>query len=789
MPSFHRPPSGLPSWLAAGMAISMLALPAEAQTPTATPEPASSPALPPAAPALSASLAAGSAPQLPEIKVRQTRAPIDLQVDRPVTTINAVELQRRQSENIFDVLKDVPGLSVAGGPRASGMKFNLRGFSDNEDVLFKIDGAVKGFEKYRFGGGVFIEPELLKAIEVERGPSVTSGSGALGGTISATTRSAADFLKPGERIGAMTKLGYNWNNRERLRMVSVFGRPSAQFDLLASVSRRDSGDLRMPDGERLGVSATHSESSLLKLGWFPTEALSIELSRVAYASGPERAPYDATHGSATGVGGIVRREIDDETVNLRFTYAPDNPWIKLRGLLAKERTHLHDEHVRGESAICVTPATLPLPAAFVTARCTDQWQYDIATHELFNDSSYRWHTRWGDVNGQLTLGLQDIRNERDVVRVADNDRFNQYPGGFNSAQPPGDKHSTAFIIENSLKWQNITFVPGARVDRYQVRAQGGTQALMEAAGQDASISFRKVSRSAALTWQPNASDWRLTYRYNETFRPPLIDEYFAASGFGSRCARTEINPYDGQPYSPPGQPLYDATGGVDLAPLNGICGDLYKPQEAVNREITVAWSPRTGPFDGLSARLTAFRMNVSGLLQTLRAMDGKILQTGTETRRGTELEANYHARRWFASLAHSRTEGRVRDTGVSPASLVQYGIPGPSTVFSIGGRWMEGRLEAGWRFRSIGDRKALVGAASECNSTGVRINATEMVGTHYGVKLQELFASWQVTERALLRLSVDNLTNETYCLNDSFAGAVGAVAAGRSARMSVAVQF
>src|SRR5690606_17889118 len=149
---------------------------------------------------------------------------------------------------------------------------------------------------YRFGGGVFIEPELLKAIEVERGPSITSGSGALGGTISATTRSAADFLKPGERIGAMTKLGYNWNNKERLRMVSVFGRPNPQFDLLASVSRRDSGDLKMPDRERLGVSATHSESSLLKLGWFPTEALSIDISRVAYASGPERAPYDATHG-------------------------------------------------------------------------------------------------------------------------------------------------------------------------------------------------------------------------------------------------------------------------------------------------------------------------------------------------------------------------------------------------------------------------------------------------------------------------------------------------------------
>ncbi|MCP2848806.1 TonB-dependent receptor, partial [Salmonella enterica subsp. enterica serovar Typhimurium] len=89
-----------------------------------------------------------------------------------------------------------------------------------------IDGAVKGFEKYRFGSGVFIEPELLKAIEIERGPSLKSGSGALGGTISATTKSAADYLRPGERVGGQIKYGYNANSNERLRMVTAYGRPN-----------------------------------------------------------------------------------------------------------------------------------------------------------------------------------------------------------------------------------------------------------------------------------------------------------------------------------------------------------------------------------------------------------------------------------------------------------------------------------------------------------------------------------------------------------------------------------
>ena len=193
---------------------------------------------------------------LPEVEVtdeRELQRPVEIELppDRPVTVINAAAIERRQASTIFDILKDIPGVAVDGGPRASGMKFNLRGFSDNEDVLFKVDGAVKGFEKYRFGSGVFIEPELLKALQVERGPSVTAGSGALGGTVSATTKSASDFLKPGQTFGSEVKYGYNWNSHERLRMVTLYGRPNAHLDLIVSVARRDSDDFRLPDGERL----------------------------------------------------------------------------------------------------------------------------------------------------------------------------------------------------------------------------------------------------------------------------------------------------------------------------------------------------------------------------------------------------------------------------------------------------------------------------------------------------------------------------------------------------------
>ncbi len=46
-----------------------------------------------------------------------------------------------------------------------------------------------------------------------------------------------------------------------------------------------------------------------------------------------------------------------------------------------------------------------------------------------------------------------------------------------------------------------------------------------------------------------------------------------------------------------------------------------------------------------------------------------------------------------------------------------------------------------------------------------------------------------MTRDIQLRGSLDNITNETYCTVDGFGSAAGPVAAGRTARLSVSVQF
>lgn len=736
---------------------------------------------------------------LPEVDVRDSREDIrppalELPPDRPVTTMGPEAIERRQAGTLFDLLKDVPGVAVDGGPRASGMKFNLRGFSDNEDVLFKIDGAVKGFEKYRFGSGVFIEPELLKAVEIERGPSLKSGSGALGGTISATTKSAADYLRPGERIGAQIKYGYNANSSERLRMMTVYGRPNGYLDLVASIARRDSDDIRLPDRSRLELTAMHSESRFAKATFYASDDLTLELSQTDYTGGPERAPYDATAGSADQFG-VVERSIEDTTTTLRVSYTPVDSWIALRGTLAYETTKLDDVHRIGQSRICVSPSTA-FPAAFRIDRCDDAWRYAIWTAEVFNDTRYA----IGDLQGVLSIGYQGIRNSRDISRVTSRALTNQqvYPNGFNEAQPPGDKVSDALIIENAFTLGAFTFTPGARLDRYHVSAEGQTRSNMIAAGQSPDIRFVKLSPAAALTWRIPRSDWSATVRYHEAFRPPLVDEYFARGSFASRCAKSAGWSLPGNPVLYP-QPLYDPSGygrtydpALDLAPDNEICGALYRPQESSNHELTLAWMPQpASPRDGRwQARVTYYDIHTRHLLTSLSNIGGKVGQPGKERRKGTELEISYDGLYAFSSLSWSQIDGRITNA-VAGTDYALYGVPGDTLSISAGVRGFDGRLEAGARIRDIADRRAAAGSvATVCSRPGTLVvPGVGTIGTQYGVRLYDLFASWQMTRDTQLRFSLDNLTNETYCLQDGFAGAVGIQAPGRTAKLSVTMRF
>ena len=115
-----------------------------------------------------------------------------------ITVISKEEIERKQSKQVSDVLRDVPGLSVvnAGGP-GKATSVSIRG-TDSAHTLVMVDGVEMNDPLNPSGGFDFgnLSAQDIERIEIIRGSqSVLYGSAAIGGVIQIITKKGSGPLK------------------------------------------------------------------------------------------------------------------------------------------------------------------------------------------------------------------------------------------------------------------------------------------------------------------------------------------------------------------------------------------------------------------------------------------------------------------------------------------------------------------------------------------------------------------------------------------------------------------
>ncbi|WP_179945901.1 MULTISPECIES: TonB-dependent receptor plug domain-containing protein [Eikenella] len=131
---------------------------------------------------------------LPVIEIKGQRA---LSTLAGQSRLSRENIDQQQADNVAALLDLLPGTSSSGSPRPGGQTLNIWGFGDNEDIKISIDGAAKNFERYR-QGSVFIEPELLRQVTVDKGSfDVSRGNGGFGGAVKLESRDAQEFCAKG----------------------------------------------------------------------------------------------------------------------------------------------------------------------------------------------------------------------------------------------------------------------------------------------------------------------------------------------------------------------------------------------------------------------------------------------------------------------------------------------------------------------------------------------------------------------------------------------------------------
>ncbi len=269
---------------------------------------------------------------LPEVVVTATATPRALQTaPASVTVVDRQALSRRPVQDLTDVLRDVPGVTVNGaGLTRRGI--SIRGMP-SEDTLFLVDGRRVNGSASAIAHADFelnwVPVEAMDRVEIVRGPmSSLYGSEALGGVVNVITRSATDSWRGSLR--AMGGLREDGRGGETYQLGAYAGGPLLQDRLGLSLyaESKARGDTPQAPNARLSdLEAREALSGSATLSWTPDAAQRIDFTILAgrddrsrntattaaqpvyyrYADAVDRRQYALSHTGRWGWGDSVLR--------------------------------------------------------------------------------------------------------------------------------------------------------------------------------------------------------------------------------------------------------------------------------------------------------------------------------------------------------------------------------------------------------------------------------------------------------------------------------------------------
>jgi hemoglobin/transferrin/lactoferrin receptor protein len=188
-----------------------------------------------------------------------------------VSVITSDVIDQQLVHDIADLLRYEAGIStVNSGSRFGNSSIAIRGISGNR-IATEIDG-VPVAEQFNIGsysnsGRSTVDPELIKQVEILRGPaSSTHGSDAIGGVVSFVTKKPNDLLSQTDKdvyLGGKTGY-YSIDNSKLVSLNTAFGNDSSSALISASYRKGNELDRHSDSDISSDVQDNETKSLLAK---------------------------------------------------------------------------------------------------------------------------------------------------------------------------------------------------------------------------------------------------------------------------------------------------------------------------------------------------------------------------------------------------------------------------------------------------------------------------------------------------------------------------------------------
>ena len=688
---------------------------------------------------------------LDTISVTATRNPIEaFEYPGMVTVLGHDEIRARQPSTPDDVLRFVPGVEFRGGPRRTGEVPSIRGFQ-GADVIVTLDGARQNFGSTH-DGRFFIDPSLLGEVEVLRGPaSSLYGSGGTGGLIGFVTLDAKDLLGPGERAGSSISGGYQSVNSERTGNYAAYASLDEGADLIASVTKRDSGTIELSDGNELENTDDDILSGFAKAGVAFGVHHRFEGGVIAFRN-DAREPNNSQEGIGTNetAVGLVDKDIRAETVRAAYSY--HNPADDLLDLdLVVYKTSFQADELRLEDVSSGPRGELlKRDVATLGVRLDNRSRLgfsDMVAATITYGGEY-----WRDEQDGEDAGMRNGRpdtNARDRDGVPDADA--RFAGLFAQAEIAiGD----LFGPDSG----ELLIIPGLRYDDYTISSSkrlGGDN------------EHREFSPRFGMSLFP--SEWLMLFaNYAHAFRAPTVNEVYLTGVhfplFDTRRRLVGFNRFEPNPELDP-QTTRTVEFGAGVS-LDGVfrSHDRFQAkathfrirgEDFIDRGVRQVFPVPEGciPFTSDQVRVPAgppgvFSMGCEGASFSRNVANAKLW--------GTEAEASYESSRFRLALGYSSIDGENEDTGA------KLGVLTPDQY----------TLDAGFKVNEI---DSILGWRMLAASRFDAVDAQEDERPGYAV--HDFYFSWRPSHARLegvrVDLGVDNAFDKAYTRVDTAAAEPG----------------
>ena len=393
-----------------------------------------------------------------------------------VTVIKNNSPETETANNVNDILRKVPGIGVTGTARTNGQDIYMRGF-DRNGILTLVDGVRQGTDTGHING-TFIDPALIKQVEIIRGPSaLLYGSGAMGGVIAWETVDAKDLLREGQNHGFRVFTQGSTGDHSIGFGGTAFGR-SDNLDGVFSFVTKETGDIRMSNGDDMDNKETIG--NLLAKGTWQIDDTQKLSGQLRYYNNDAHEPKNPQELTSTPKNLKVNRTTRQRDAQATYHLKPSSQnWLDLKvtpyysevNITAKGQGTPYEGRTQKTSGIKIDNKT-------------NFYDLPVASHNL-------------------TYGSEAYQQKQTPYAAA-----TQFPDAEIPFAPGFLQH------EITLKDLPVSFIIGTRYDHYKSKAKGNEK-----------VKEGKWSSKGAVSITP--TDWSMLFAsYSEAFRAPTMMEMY-----------------------------------------------------------------------------------------------------------------------------------------------------------------------------------------------------------------------------------------------------------------------